>query len=123
MGASRSVRSTEERVGNVHVSAFYQYGWYAKRSRATWPSSWAPTERHVMATGQYLSATDTRLSVDVQRRGLSFFRRRTARADRLGRSGGVDFIQPERLERGRRSTAMSSAARIGVRSARRLGIS
>jgi hypothetical protein len=84
-------------LGNVHVSAFYQYGWYAKdrpRNVAIFMGSYE--EPHVMATVQYLSATDNPfVAVDVQRRGLSFFGEGRQGPTGWAGVGGVDFIQPD----------------------------
>jgi len=84
-------------LGPVHVSAFYQYGWYAKdrpRNVAIFMGSYE--EQHVMATVQYLSATDNPfVAVDVQRRGLSFFGEGRQGPTGWAGVGGVDFIQPD----------------------------
>jgi len=88
---------SEYGLGNIHVSGFYQYGWYAKdrpRNVAIFMGNYEDT--HVMATAQYLSATDNPfVATDVQRRGLSFFGE--GRQGPTGWAGvlGVDFIQPD----------------------------
>ena len=84
-------------AGNVTLSGFYQYGWYARdrpRNVAIFMGSYETT--HVMATAQYLQATDNPfVAVDVQRRGLSFFGE--GRQGPTGWAGiaGVDFLDPD----------------------------
>jgi len=84
-------------LGNLHVSAFYQYGWYAKdrpRNVAIFMGSYQTP--HVMATAQYLSATDNPfVAVDVKRRGLSFFGEGRQGATGWAGVGGMDFIEPD----------------------------
>jgi hypothetical protein len=84
-------------AGNVSISGFYQYGWYARdrpRNVAIVMGSYENT--NIVATAQYLSATDNPfIATDVQRRGLSFFGE-----GRQGPSGwagilGVDFFDPD----------------------------
>jgi len=60
---------------SVHVSGFYSYGWYARdRPRNVAIVMGSYENPHVMATAQYLSATDNPfVARDVQRRGMSFF--------------------------------------------------
>ena len=51
---------------------------------------------HVMATAQYLSATDNPfVAVDVQRRGLSFFGEGRQGPTGWAGIGGVDFVDPD----------------------------
>ena len=84
-------------LGKINVSAFYQYGWYAKdrpRNVAIFMGSY--DSPHVMATAQYLSATDNPfVAVDVQRRGLSFFGEGRQGVTGWAGVGGMDFIQPD----------------------------
>jgi len=89
-------------LGNLHVSAFYQYGWYAKdRPRNVAIFMGAYETPHVMATAQYLSATDNPfVAVDVQRRGLSFFGEGRQGVTGWAGVGGVDFIQPDTSNEG-----------------------
>jgi len=89
-------------LGNLHVSAFYQYGWYAKdRPRNVAIFMGAYESPHVMATGQYLSATDNPfVAVDIQRRGLSFFGEGRQGVTGWAGVGGVDFIQPDTSNEG-----------------------
>src|SRR5687767_14647227 len=89
--------SADSAAGNVSISGFYQYGWYARdrpRNVAIVMGSYEHT--HVVATAQYLSATDNPfVAVDVERRGLSFFGE--GRQGRTGWAGvgGVDFFDPD----------------------------
>jgi hypothetical protein len=89
-------------LGNLHVSAFYQYGWYAKdRPRNVAIFMGAYETPHVMATAQYLSATDNPfVAVDIQRRGLSFFGEGRQGVTGWAGVGGVDFIQPDTSNEG-----------------------
>jgi len=84
-------------MGNVTLSGFYQYGWYARdrpRNVAIFMGSYEKT--HVLATAQYLQATDNPfVAADVQRRGLSFFGE--GRQGLTGWAGivGLDFLDPD----------------------------
>ena len=104
-------------AGNVTISGFYQYGWYARdrpRNVAIVVGSYENT--HVMATAQYLSATDNPfVAVDVQRRGLSF-----SGEGRHGPPAGRESAAwtssiPTRRRTAIRSAATSSAAHTGAR--------
>jgi hypothetical protein len=83
-------------LANVSVSGFYQYGWYARdRPRNVAIVMGAYENTHVVATAQYLSATDNPfVAVDIQRKGLSFFSE--VRQGITGWAGilGVDLIDP-----------------------------
>jgi hypothetical protein len=87
----------DSELGNVTLSGFYQYGWYARdrpRNVAIVMGSYE-TERFV-GTAQYLSATDNPfVAVDVKRRGLSFFAE--GRQGRIGWAGigGMDLFVPD----------------------------
>jgi hypothetical protein len=87
----------DSEAGNVSISGFYQYGWYARdrpRNVAIIMGSYE-TER-VVATAQYLQATDNPfVAVDVQRRGMSFFGE--GRQGRTGWAGivGLDLFDPD----------------------------
>ncbi|HZI78742.1 MAG TPA: porin [Vicinamibacterales bacterium] len=87
----------ETELGNVTISGFYQYGWYARdrpRNVAIAMGSYEST--HVLATAQYLQATDNPfVAVDVQRKGLSFFGE--GRQGPTGWAGvaGLDFFDPD----------------------------
>jgi hypothetical protein len=84
-------------LGPLRVSAFYQYGWYARdrpRDVAIFMGSY--DSPHAMGTVQYLSATDNPfVAVDVQRRGLSFFGEGRQGVTGWAAVGGVDYIQPD----------------------------
>ncbi len=62
-------------AGNLRISGFYSYGWYARdRPRNVGIVMGSYENLHVAATAQYLSATDNPfVARDVQRRGMSFF--------------------------------------------------
>ena len=87
----------DDEMGNLSVSGFYQYGWYARdRPRNVAIVMGAYETDNVVATAQYLSATDNPfVAVDVQRRGLSFFGE--VRKGLTGWAGvaGVDLIDPD----------------------------
>jgi hypothetical protein len=87
----------DSELGKVHISGFYQYGWYAKDRPRNVAIVMANYEQpRASASVQYLSATDNPfVAVDVQRRGLSFFGE--ARQGVIGWSGfgGLDFITPD----------------------------
>jgi hypothetical protein len=84
-------------AGNVGVSVFYQYGWYAKdRPRNVLIVMGNYEKPHGFITAQYLSATDNPfIARDVKRKGLSFFGE--VREDLTGWAGvgGVDYFQPD----------------------------
>ena len=81
-------------LGNVTISGFYQYGWYARdrpRNVAIVMGTYEKT--HFLVSGQYLSATDNPfIARDVERRGMSFFAE--GRQGRTGWAGvaGVDLF-------------------------------
>jgi hypothetical protein len=83
-------------AGNVSISGFYQYGWYARdrpRNVAIVMGSFENT--NLVATAQYLSATDNPfVAVDIERRGLSFFGE--GRQGPTGWAGivGLDLFDP-----------------------------
>jgi hypothetical protein len=89
--------SEDGAAGNVSISGFYQYGWYAKdrpRNVAIVMGSYEHT--HVVATAQYLSATDNPfIARDVERRGLSFFGEGRQGPTGWAGVGGVDFFHPD----------------------------
>ena len=89
--------SDDSAAGNVSISGFYQYGWYARdrpRNVAIVMGSYEQT--HVVATAQYLSATDNPfVAVDVERRGLSFFGEGRQGPTGWAAVGGVDFFDPD----------------------------
>ena len=83
-------------AGNVSISGFYQYGWYARdrpRNVAIVMGSFENT--NVVATAQYLSATDNPfVAVDIERRGLSFFGEGRQGPTGWAGIGGIDFFDP-----------------------------
>jgi hypothetical protein len=84
-------------AGNVSLSGFYQYGWYARdrpRNVAIGMASYENT--NIVATAQYLSATDNPfVAVDVERRGLSFFVEGRQGPTGWAGVGGVDLFDPD----------------------------
>jgi hypothetical protein len=84
-------------AGNVSLSGFYQYGWYARdrpRNVAIVMGSYENT--NVVATAQYLTATDNPfVAVDVERRGMSFFGEVRQGPTGWAGVGGVDFFDPD----------------------------
>jgi hypothetical protein len=86
----------------ARVSGFYSYGWYAKdRPRNVGIVMASYESPHVVATAQYLSATDNPFVVtDVERQGLSFFGE--ARMGRTGWAGlgRVDLFNPDASREG-----------------------
>jgi hypothetical protein len=84
-------------AGNVSISGFYQYGWYAKdRPRNVAIVMGSYEVPHVVATAQYLSATDNPfVARDVERRGLSFFGEGRQGPTGWAGVGGVDFFDPD----------------------------
>jgi hypothetical protein len=84
-------------VGNVSISGFYQYGWYAKdRPRNVAIVMGTYEVPQVVLTAQYLSATDNPfIAKDVERRGLSFFGEGRQGPTGWAGVGGVDFFDPD----------------------------
>jgi hypothetical protein len=89
--------SEDSAAGNVSISGFYQYGWYAKdRPRNVAIVMGSYEQPHVVATAQYLSATDNPfIARDVERRGLSFFGEGRQGLTGWAGVGGVDFFDPD----------------------------
>lgn len=92
-----TVYSNDTDQSRVRVSGFYTYGWYAEdRPRNIGIVMASYESKHVVATGQYLSATDNPFVVtDVVRQGFSFFGE-----GRMGKTGWaglgrVDFFNPD----------------------------
>ena len=87
----------DSELSNVSISGFYQYGWYAEdRPRNVAIVMGSYEGEHIVATGQYLSATDNPfVAVDVQRRGMSFHGE--ARQGLTGWAGvvGLDLFDPD----------------------------
>jgi hypothetical protein len=86
-----------EELGNVTISGFYQYGWYARdrpRNVAIVMGSYENT--HFVGTAQYLSATDNPfVAVDVKRRGMSFFGEGRQGTTGWAGIGGLDIFVPD----------------------------
>jgi hypothetical protein len=89
--------SGDSPLGKVNLSGFYSYGWYARdRPRNVAIVMGSYEQPHVVATAQYLSATDNPfIARDVQRRGLSFFGEGRQGVTGWAGIGGVDFFDPD----------------------------
>ena len=87
----------DDEMGNVSISGFYQYGWYARdRPRNVAIVMGSYETDNLVATAQYLSATDNPfVAVDVQRRGLSFFSEVRQGLTGWAGVGGVDFFDED----------------------------
>ena len=92
-----TVYSANAGESRVRVSGFYSYGWYAEdRPRNVGIFMASYESPHVVATAQYLSATDNPFVVtDLERQGLSFFGE--ARMGKTGWAGigRVDLFNPD----------------------------
>jgi hypothetical protein len=92
-----TVFSADEARTRVRVSAFYSYGWYAEdRPRNVGIAMASYESPHVVATAQYLTATDNPFVVnDIERQGFSVFgEARTGQTGWAG-LGRVDFFNPD----------------------------
>lgn len=87
----------DSEMGNVSISGFYQYGWYARdRPRNVAIVMGAYESDYVVATAQYLSATDNPfVAVDIQRRGLSFLGEVRQGPTGWAGVGGLDLFNPD----------------------------
>jgi hypothetical protein len=87
----------DSEAGNVSISGFYQYGWYARdRPRNVAIVMGSYETPHIVATAQYLSATDNPfIARDVERRGMSFFGEGRMGTTGWAGVGGVDFFDPD----------------------------
>ena len=92
----------DDEMGNVSISGFYQYGWYARdRPRNVAIVMGSYETDNLVATAQYLSATDNPfVAVDVQRRGLSFFSEVRQGLTGWAGVGGVDFFDEDSSSEG-----------------------
>jgi hypothetical protein len=105
--------SDDSELGKVSISGFYQYGWYARdRPRNVAIGMGSYENEHIVATVQYLQATDNPfVAVDVERRGFSFFGE--ARKGMTGWAGifGLDLFDPDANNDGdqRRRTVFGGA--------------
>ena len=91
-----------QRAGNVTISGFYQYGWYARdRPRNVAIVMGSYENANLVGTAQYLSATDNPfVAVDVQRRGLSFFGEGRQGPTGWAGIGGLDIFDPDASDEG-----------------------
>ncbi|MGH9258103.1 MAG: hypothetical protein ACRD3C_26375 [Vicinamibacterales bacterium] len=87
----------DSELGKVSISGFYQYGWYARdRPRNVAIAMGSYENTHVVATAQYLSATDNPfVAVDVKRRGMSFFGEGRQGPTGWAGVGGLDIFVPD----------------------------
>ena len=83
-----TVWSHQDSNMKARLSGFYSYGWYAKdRPRNVGIVMASFESPHVVATGQYLQATDNPFVVnDVERQGMSIFGEA-----RMGEKGWAGF--------------------------------
>ena len=92
-----TVFANDTGTSRARLSGFYSYGWYAKdRPRNVGIVMASYESPHVVATAQYMSATDNPFVVtDVERQGLSFFGE--ARMGKTGWAGlgRVDLFNPD----------------------------
>jgi len=89
--------SSDSMLGDLRVSGFYSYGWYAAgRPRNLAIAMGSYEHPHVVATAQYLYARDNPfVAADVERRGLSLFGEGRQGTTGWAGLGGVDFIDPD----------------------------
>ncbi|HLG56904.1 MAG TPA: hypothetical protein VI485_16315 [Vicinamibacterales bacterium] len=89
--------SEDGELGNVSISGFYQYGWYARdRPRNVAIVMGSYEVPNIVLTAQYLSATDNPfVAVDVQRRGMSFFGELRQGLTGWAGVGGLDLFVPD----------------------------
>jgi hypothetical protein len=89
--------SDDSAAASVRISGFYQYGWYARdRPRNVAIVMGSYENPHVVATAQYLSATDNPfIARDVERRGLSFFGEGRGGPTGWAAVGGMDYFDPD----------------------------
>ena len=87
-------------ASKVSISGFYSYGWYARdRPRNVAIVMGSYEQPHVVATAQYLTATDNPfIARDVERRGLSFFGEVRQGPTGWAGVGSVDFFDPDRSD-------------------------
>ena len=81
----------------ARVSGFYSYGWYAKdRPRNVGIVMASFESPHVVATGQYLTATDNPFVVsDIARQGMSVFGEVRMGEKGWAGLGRIDFFNPD----------------------------
>jgi hypothetical protein len=87
----------DSELGNVSLSGFYQYGWYARdRPRNVAIAMGTYENDTLVLTAQYLQATDNPfVAVDVERRGMSFFGEARQGPSGWAVIGGLDFFDPD----------------------------
>jgi hypothetical protein len=88
--------SADSAASRVRVSGFYSYGKYAAdRSRNVAIMMGSVEHPHVVATAQYLFATDNPfVTADIERRGMSFFGEGRQGPTGWAGLGRVDFFDP-----------------------------
>jgi hypothetical protein len=83
--------------GSLRISGFYSYGWYAKdRPRRVGIVMGSYEQPHLVATAQYLFATDNPfVSKDLKRSGLSIFGEARQGVTGWAGLGSVDSFDPD----------------------------
>lgn len=89
--------SNDSAASSFRVSGFYSYGWYANdRPRNVAIVMGSIEQPHVVATAQYLSATDNPfVARDVERSGMSFFGEVRQGLTGWAGVGRVDIFDPD----------------------------
>jgi hypothetical protein len=84
-------------ASNVSISGFYSYGWYARdRPRRVGIVMASYEQPHVVATGQYLFATDNPfVAADLKRSGLAFFGEVRQGLTGWAGIGSVQYFDPD----------------------------
>jgi hypothetical protein len=97
-----TVYANADATSRARVTGFYSYGWYAEdRPRNVGVVMASYESKFVVATAQYMSATDNPFVVtDVERQGMSFFGE--ARMGQTGWAGigRVDLFNPDASREG-----------------------
>jgi hypothetical protein len=95
--ATVRVFADDSTATTMHVSGFYSYGWYARdRPRNVAIVMGSYEQPHVVATAQYLSATDNPfIARDVERRGLSLFGEGRQGVTGWAGIGRLDMFDPD----------------------------
>jgi hypothetical protein len=90
--------SDDSLAGSVRLSGFYSYGWYARdRPRRLGIVMASYEQPHVVATAQYLFATDNPfVAADLKRSGLSFFGEARQGVTGWAGIGSVEYFDPDR---------------------------
>jgi hypothetical protein len=97
-----TVYANADATSRARVTGFYSYGWYAEdRPRNVGVVMASYESRLVVATAQYMSATDNPFVVtDVERQGMSFFGEARMGATGWAGLGRVDLFNPDASREG-----------------------